>query len=99
MNDSIARNSDFFLSPFGALVNGAAHTFIFELMANHSGENLDGIMDPVTLASFFLASQSVMTAVKKTTGTMTMMSITTGTIAGIMIAIADLKLNATIVPA
>lgn len=53
INDSIARNPDFFLSPFGALANGAAHHFIFELMANHTAENPDGIMDPVTLASMF----------------------------------------------
>ncbi|TID13993.1 aromatic peroxygenase [Venturia nashicola] len=53
VKDSIARNSDFFLSAFGAIANGAAHHFIFELMANHTAENPDGIMDPVTLATMF----------------------------------------------
>lgn len=53
VNDSVARNPDFFLSPFGALVNGAAHSVIFELMANHTNDNPDGVMDPFTLASMF----------------------------------------------
>jgi hypothetical protein len=53
VNDSVARNPDFFLSPFGALANGAAHSFIFMLGANHTEDNPDGIMDPVTLASLF----------------------------------------------
>ncbi|QDS71386.1 hypothetical protein FKW77_002847 [Venturia effusa] len=53
INESVARNPDFFLTPFGALANGAAHHFIFELMANHTEEHPDGIMDPITLATTF----------------------------------------------
>jgi len=54
VNDSVARNPDFFLSPFGALANGAAHSFIFELIANHTNYDPDGIVDPITLASMFV---------------------------------------------
>ncbi|KAE9981996.1 hypothetical protein BLS_006748 [Venturia inaequalis] len=53
VKDSISRNPGFFLSPFGALANGAAHHFTFELMANHTAEHPDGILDPVTLATMF----------------------------------------------
>jgi hypothetical protein len=57
LNQSIANNPDMFLSPFGGLiVQGAAHTFIHQLLANHTAAHPDGIMNRKTLQSVFAVS-------------------------------------------
>jgi hypothetical protein len=57
LKQSIAHNSDMFLSPFGGLiVQGAAHSFIYQLFANRSAEHPDGFMNRNTLKSVFAVS-------------------------------------------
>jgi hypothetical protein len=57
LNQSVASNPDMFLSPFGGLiVQGAAHTFIHQLLANHTSTQPDGIMNRETLQSVFAVS-------------------------------------------
>lgn len=51
---SIANNPNYFSPAFaGVAFTPAAHTFVFELMANHSAENPRGLLTPSVLESFF----------------------------------------------
>jgi hypothetical protein len=51
---SIATNPNYFSPAFaGVAFSRAAHTFVFELMANHSVEHPRGLLTPSTLESFF----------------------------------------------
>jgi hypothetical protein len=52
LNQSIANNPDMFLSPFGGIiVQGAAHSFVFQLFANRTAEHPNGILNRETLKS------------------------------------------------
>lgn len=51
---SIANNPNYFSPAFaGIAFTPAAHTFVFELMANHSAEYPRGLLTPTVLDSFF----------------------------------------------
>ncbi|KAI1422637.1 hypothetical protein F5Y12DRAFT_799343 [Xylaria sp. FL1777] len=53
-HQSVAGNPYFFYAPLtGVIVNSAAYTFIYRLMANKSAENPEGVLNGETLKSFF----------------------------------------------
>ncbi|KAI9749390.1 MAG: hypothetical protein M4579_006892 [Chaenotheca gracillima] len=51
---SIANNPNYFAPAFASVAfTPAAHTFVFELMANHSAEHPRGLLTPEVLGAFF----------------------------------------------
>lgn len=56
-SQSIAQNPYFFNAPFaGVIVQPAAYTFIYRFFANHSAQNVDGVLNQDVLKSFFAIS-------------------------------------------